>query len=139
MANSDLVRDFDFPERFEREKHTRIHPNDLKILSLYVLRTMMPPGSKHFAIEALTKVTGVRPFGNDLAVSYICELNRNKGFQHECWLFNTDGFQIIRNADLHIPGLPDEIEMGYFLGSLDPLDVEFSAMAARATLLETQH
>lgn len=124
-------REFDFPDRFEREKSTRIQPEDLKKMGFYTLRMMMPPDSKPFAVEFASVVTGVERKDNAFDVSYVLKPSENKDFRLMGSDFNLRGFMVIYN-DGSLEGQPDEIEMAYFVGSLDPYDLALGDLMAQA-------
>lgn len=130
-------REFDDPQRYEREKVTRVMPENLHHLGLYTLRVMMPPGSRPFAVEYLTVVRGepVRRDSEHWDVSYVWYPGR-RDVEPEIadTIFNNNGFMVISNEgdDEDLADFPDEIEMAYFVGSLDPADLEFGELIAKA-------
>lgn len=133
-----LSRTFDSEDRYEREKHTRIMPDSLRQLGLYTLRMMWPPDMRPpFGVEFLTCITNVdhREDGY-YDVGFVMQPQDEPEVTDS--FFNHNGFMVLPN-DGH-PGLvelPPEIEMAYFVGSLDPYDVEFAEMVAKATELTT--
>jgi hypothetical protein len=120
------VRDFDNPTSYEHEKVTRVMPADVKLLGMYVLRMMNPPGSRPYAHDLLICVVDKEEvhdrtfFGLLFATDYF---SGHEGVREVA--FNSNGFMFIDNSGREMPDQPDEIEMAYFVGSVDPIDVEF--------------
>ena len=125
----DGSRDFDDPNRYEREKATRIMPADLQRSGMYTLRMMFPPGRKPFGAEFLTCITEeatLREDGN-WDISYVWYPSQASREVEEA------GFMIVLNrGPRKFEGLPDEIEIGYFVGSIDPFDLELAELVGKS-------
>lgn len=121
-----LYRDFDDPERYEREKVTRIMPGDLHKLGIYTLRMMWPPDTPPpFAAEFLTCILDVEQTNTGYYRVGYCWQPKGEPESADT-VFNAEGFMVMAPEEL------DEIEMGYFVGSLDPYDIEFADLVAKA-------
>jgi hypothetical protein len=126
-----LSREFDYPERFEREKVTRLMPETLRVMGMYTLRMMLPPGERPFAFEFATAITVIQPQGEGThVIEWVWQLPKDPKPKHEGGMFNARGFMIMDNSDQYYPGFPPEIEMAYFVGSTDPYDLELAELTA---------
>ena len=129
-----LKRPFDYPKRYELEKHTRIMPHNLRPLGIYTLRMMWPPDVRPpFASEFLTCIiSSTERDDGYFDVSFVMHPGNEPESADS--IFNPNGFMIIPNdgEDPALAEFPEEIEMAYFVGSLDPYDLEFAELVAKA-------
>lgn len=132
MPENEYYRDFDFPERFEREKATRIMPDNLQKMGKYTLRMLMlPPKAGPYAGEFLTSVTEVEQHDDFYEVSFVFQTPEHLKAVNADSRFNKAGFMII--PDYRQPQDPaSELEIGYFVGSLDPYDIDLALMVAKS-------
>lgn len=130
MTERPYLRELDDPSRFERESVTRIMPQDARELGLYVLRIMMPPGSETYAVDYLTCLLDKEDEGSLTVVGFmISPSGREEDLQPTETAFNRNGFMIIENPGQEsLPDMPEEIEMGYIVGSSDEFDIGIAQM-----------
>lgn len=129
-----LSKEFDYPDRYEREKITRIMPDALRQLGYYTLRMMWPPETPPpFASEFLAVIIESEQRESDYwDVGFVWQPVSEP--EPTDAVFNPDGFMVVGDtvSESGNEGQEEEIEIGYFVGSTDPYDLELAEMIANA-------
>lgn len=139
MAGNNFYKEIYSPEIYDREKSTRIMPDNLRRLGAYTLRLKMPPGLRIFGVDFVAVVTEeVKQIDDYYSVSFVLKPYKDREYANE--LFNQNGFMILRETDPTDPGLtyqalPGDQENGYFVGSSDPYDLALAELAAKSRVL----
>ena len=136
MPLGEFTRDFDYPDRFEKEKVTRLMPSAVQEMGAYTLRMMMPPGSKPFAAEYLGCLIDKTEFETHFILGImLSQSGHEKDFRITDTRFSKEGLMIMSNPGRKaFPEYPEQIEMGYLVGSLDPLDIEFGELTQKEVI-----
>lgn len=109
--------------RYEREKHTRIMPENFNTVDGYIWRLLTPPESRPpYALDLVAVVLEPVELKDGYYQVVLFDGKAKRVLES---VFNQEGMQVVIDGE----GInPTEIEIGYFVGSTDPLDVEFGEL-----------
>lgn len=133
MGEDRLWRPFDSAERYESEKATRLMPDQVAEGGVYTLRIRWPEGASpasspgEFGREFAVLVQGL-----DLQDDGYYKFEGGWQARADVELFemlvSEDGFVVVTE-----PG-QDDLEMGYFVGSVDPWDLALADLTERLAI-----
>jgi len=131
-------------ERYARERVTRIMPSDLRSLNLYKMRLRVPPhliddtsGYAQDTVICIIKAQQWHDGTYDVAFTHLVN-KADRKVSDSVINFSQDGLMIVYEDGTTEETIdPETIEIGYIVGSTDPIDIELAELLAKTEEMTT--